>query len=235
MRELRDHIESIGDVLVTAPDGTQIPAGSAGRHPVCARAPGDQERGHVHVGYVLFDKKPGYAETDVVEEAREYLLGLIDTGDLVLACRGQFRVYRQLRERCSRRPEAGRDSAAGLVDHLHHPVPSVQVPVHQPPGFFGGGRGLGRRVHHDLALRPPWFLDFSIFGTSMRDLFQVQPINLSVAVWVGFLALFGIASDDGVCDGDPLEQYRFRRVVPVRWRPCAGRSSKAVCGGCGRA
>ena len=32
----------------------------------------------------------------------------------------------------------------------------------------------------------------------MRELFQVHPINLSVAVWVGFLALFGIASDDGV-------------------------------------
>ena len=32
----------------------------------------------------------------------------------------------------------------------------------------------------------------------MRELFQVHPINLSVAIWVGFLALFGIASDDGV-------------------------------------
>ena len=31
----------------------------------------------------------------------------------------------------------------------------------------------------------------------MRELFQVHSINLSVAVWVGFLALFGIASDDG--------------------------------------
>ena len=43
-----------------------------------------------------------------------------------------------------------------------------------------------------------WFLDFSIFGVNMRELFQVHPINLSVAIWVGFLALFGIASDDGV-------------------------------------
>ena len=32
----------------------------------------------------------------------------------------------------------------------------------------------------------------------MRELFQVHPINVSVAIWVGFLALFGIASDDGV-------------------------------------
>jgi Cu(I)/Ag(I) efflux system membrane protein CusA/SilA len=44
----------------------------------------------------------------------------------------------------------------------------------------------------------PWFLDFELFGRNVRDLFQVHPINLSVAIWVGFLALFGIATDDGV-------------------------------------
>jgi Cu(I)/Ag(I) efflux system membrane protein CusA/SilA len=44
----------------------------------------------------------------------------------------------------------------------------------------------------------PWFLNFDVFGVNMRDLFQMHPINLSVAIWVGFLALFGIASDDGV-------------------------------------
>ena len=32
-------------------------------------------------------------------------------------------------------------------------------------------------------------------------LFQVHTINMSVAVWVGFLALFGIATDDGVVMG----------------------------------
>ncbi len=40
----------------------------------------------------------------------------------------------------------------------------------------------------------------------MQNLFQIHPINLSVAVWVGFLALFGIASDDGVVMGTYLEQ-----------------------------
>lgn len=43
-----------------------------------------------------------------------------------------------------------------------------------------------------------WFLDFDVFGVNMRELFGVHTINLSVAIWVGFLALFGIASDDGV-------------------------------------
>jgi Cu(I)/Ag(I) efflux system membrane protein CusA/SilA len=41
-------------------------------------------------------------------------------------------------------------------------------------------------------------MDFSLFGHNLRELFQMGTINLSVAVWVGFLALFGIATDDGV-------------------------------------
>ena len=39
------------------------------------------------------------------------------------------------------------------------------------------------------------------------------PINLSVAVWVGFLALFGIATDDGVIMAT-YQQQAFRRNRP---------------------
>ena len=47
----------------------------------------------------------------------------------------------------------------------------------------------------------------------MRDLFQIQTINLSVAVWVGFLALFGIATDDGVLVATFLRDS-FKRNTP---------------------
>jgi Cu(I)/Ag(I) efflux system membrane protein CusA/SilA len=59
----------------------------------------------------------------------------------------------------------------------------------------------------------PWFLDFEILGTNMRDLFQVGPVNLSLAVWVGFLALFGIAADDNIVMATYLEE-KFRSVNP---------------------
>ncbi len=52
----------------------------------------------------------------------------------------------------------------------------------------------------------PWFLDVGFFGANLRDVFQMHPINLSVAVWVGFIALFGIASDNGVLIATYLEQ-----------------------------
>jgi len=50
-------------------------------------------------------------------------------------------------------------------------------------------------------------------GVHMRDLFQLHSINLSVAVWVGFIALFGIATDDGVIMGTYLTQV-FEKEKP---------------------
>ena len=55
----------------------------------------------------------------------------------------------------------------------------------------------------------PWFLN--VFG--FRELFNIGTMNLSVAVWVGFLALFGIATDDGVLIATYLDQ-RFAKVKP---------------------
>ena len=47
----------------------------------------------------------------------------------------------------------------------------------------------------------------------MRELFQIHSINLSIAVWVGFLALFGIATDDGVVMTTYINQ-QFQKSKP---------------------
>ncbi|MHC5022184.1 MAG: efflux RND transporter permease subunit, partial [Planctomycetota bacterium] len=62
-----------------------------------------------------------------------------------------------------------------------------------------------------------WFLAGHWFGVDWRTLFQVRPLNLSVAVWVGFLALFGIITDDGVVIGTYLHQsYDRERPDSIR-------------------
>ena len=56
-------------------------------------------------------------------------------------------------------------------------------------------------------------MNFNFFGENMRDIFQIETIQLSVAVWVGFLALFGIATDDGVLVATFLKDS-FRKNQP---------------------
>jgi len=58
-----------------------------------------------------------------------------------------------------------------------------------------------------------WFFNFSLFGVELREFFQMGTINMSVAVWVGFLALFGIAVDNGVVMATYLEQL-FEKKKP---------------------
>jgi len=74
-----------------------------------------------------------------------------------------------------------------------------------PLGNPAGGKDLA-----ELRTTQDWFLAFSLFGTDMRQMFQVHTINLSVAIWVGFLALFGIATDDGVLMATYLDDSRAR-------------------------
>jgi Cu(I)/Ag(I) efflux system membrane protein CusA/SilA len=165
-------------------------------------------------GYVLFDMKPGNAEVDVVEDCQRYLQAKIHSGELVLpsgisytfagSYENQIRAQKTLSIVL---PLA----MFAIFMILYFQFKSIPTTLLVFSGIFVAWAGGFILI---WLYSQSWVLDFSVFGTNMRDLFQVHTINMSVAVWVGFLALFGIASDNGVIQSTYLNQV-FRESKPA--------------------
>ena len=213
-RELRDSIEALGRILVPAPGGVQIPISQLTRIRYVRGPQVIKSEDTFLTGYVLFDKKEGWAEVDVVEHARAYLEEKIKNQELVLpsgvsytfagSYENQIRAEKKLRIVLPL-------SLFIIFLILYFQFNSVVTTVMVFSGILVAWAGGFILI---WCYGQPWFMDFTIFGNHMRDFFQVHSINLSVAVWVGFLALFGIASDNGVIMATYLDQT-FDRTRPA--------------------
>ncbi|MBN1635754.1 MAG: efflux RND transporter permease subunit [Deltaproteobacteria bacterium] len=212
MRELRDTIEDLGRILVPAPDGSRIPLAQIADIQYVRGPQMIKSEDTFLVGYVLFDKRPGYAEVDVVEQARNYLDYKIENGELEIPPGVSFNFAGNYENqvRAARTLRVVLPLALFIIfTILYLQFKSVSTSVMVFSGIVVAWAGGFILI---WLYAQSWFMDFSIFTVSMRELFQVHPINLSVAVWVGFLALFGIASDNGVVIATYLNQSFERRV-----------------------
>jgi Cu(I)/Ag(I) efflux system membrane protein CusA/SilA len=206
MRELRDDLESLGKILVPSANGTQIPLMQLADIRYDRGPEAIKSEDTFLVGYVLFDGKPGHAEVDVVEQARNYLNYKIKSGELQIPNGVNFSFtgnYENHIRSTSRLavilPVVLFIVFVILYLQFNSVTTSLLVFCCIPVAWAGGFIMI-------WLYGQPWFLDFNLFGTNMRELFHVRPINLSVAVWVGFLALFGIAADDNIVMATYLEQ-----------------------------
>jgi copper/silver efflux system protein len=219
-RELRGDPDEIGRILVSAGGGAggamAAAGGGSGARLAAAAGPTQIPLAEVAtieyvrgpemirsentfpVAYVTFGARAGLAEVEVVEQARAYLDEQARHGGLAV-------------------PEGVSYTFAGSYENQLHAAKTLRVvlPIALMLIFlilYFQFRSVPRTliVFSGIAVAwaggfvmiwlygQGWFADFGVFGTNMRDLFQLHAINLSVAVWVGFLALFGIAVDDGV-------------------------------------
>ena len=212
-RELRDSIEGIEGVLVPAPGGIQIPLAQLADIQYVRGPQVIKSEDTFLVGYVLFDKKPGAAEVDVVQDADRYLKQKIATGELDLPAGVSYTFAGSYENqvRSEKRLMIVLPAALFVIFMiLYFQFRSAVTTAMVFSGIFVAWSGGFLLI---WLYGQPWFLDFSLFGTSMRTLFQIHPINLSVAVWVGFIALFGIASDDGVIMATFLDQTFAKRKL----------------------
>ena len=166
------------------------------------------------VAYVTFDRVVGTAEVDVVEQAQRYLRDKIDNGSLKLPTGVSYSFAGSYENQI--RSQKTLMVVLPLAMLIIFLILFMQFNSVSTTGLVFSGIILAWAGGFILLwlYGQSWFLDFSLFGTGMRELFQVGPINLSVAVWVGFLALFGIASDNGVIVGTYLTQV-FERDNPT--------------------
>ncbi|MHC4345207.1 MAG: efflux RND transporter permease subunit [Planctomycetota bacterium] len=206
MRELRDQIETLGKILVPASDGSQIPMIQLAQIRYVRGPQAIKSEDTFLTGYVLFDKKPGHAEVDVVERCRTYLQQKTDSGGLVVPAGVSYSFAGTYENQVRAQKTLSIVIPMALLIIfmiLYFQFKSTLTSLLVFSGIIVAWAGGFLLIWF---YAQPWFLDFTVFGVNMRHLFQVHPINLSVAIWVGFLALFGIASDDGVVMCTYLEQ-----------------------------
>jgi len=209
-RELRDDPESLKKVLIATPTGAQIPLGQLIDLEYKKGPQAIKSEETFLVGYVLFDKRDGYAEVDVVNDAQSAIKDLIESGELVVPAGVSYKF------------SGSYENQVRAEKRLSIIVPLVLAVVFLILYFQFKSISTSLMVFSGIAMAfsggfimiwlygQGWFADFSVFGTNLRELFQMQTINLSVAVWVGFIALFGIATDDGVLIATYLDQSFVR-------------------------
>jgi Cu(I)/Ag(I) efflux system membrane protein CusA/SilA len=211
-RELRDRIDTLGRILVPGKEGSQVPLEQLAEIRYVRGPQVIKSEDTFLVGYVLFDKIEGQAEVDVVERAQDYLQQKRDSGELSLkGMEIEFAGNYQNQLRAERRLAIVLPLALlAIFLILYFQFRSVVTTLLVFSGIFVAWAGGFILL---WLYGEPWFLDFSLFGTDMRELFQVDTMTLTVAVWVGFLALFGIATDNGVIQSTYLDQV-FRERQP---------------------
>jgi Cu(I)/Ag(I) efflux system membrane protein CusA/SilA len=205
-REYRDDPEAIENLQMPTPVGNYIPLGQL--VDIQYRPGPDMIRGENSflVGFVLLDKNEGFSEVTVVEQAKDYLQGKIDSGELKVpdGVRFEFSGTYENQVRAEKRLAFVVPLCLVLIFLLlYFQFRAVSTTLFVFTGIamtFSGGFLMLWLFGLD------GFLNIDIWGTNLRDLFQMKAYNLSVAVWVGFIALFGIATDDGVVVATYLDQ-----------------------------
>jgi Cu(I)/Ag(I) efflux system membrane protein CusA/SilA len=219
-RELRDSVEALKNILIPAANGAHIPMSLVAKIEYVRGPMVIKSENTFLVSYVIFDKKPGFAEVNVVQDADKYLKHKVSTGELKLPPNTSY-WFAGSYEDAIRSEKTMMIVIPGTLLLvfliLYFQFGSVPTSLNVFSGIFVAWSGGFLLI---WLYSQPWFLDFNIFGINMRHLFQVRQYNLSVAVWVGFLALFGIATNDGVIYSTYLDQvfekHTFHSISEIR-------------------
>ncbi|HJK98869.1 MAG TPA: efflux RND transporter permease subunit, partial [Polyangiaceae bacterium LLY-WYZ-14_1] len=226
-REERGSVDALRRMPIAAPTGAQVPLGQLAELRYVSGPQAIKSEDTFPVTYVTFgvrreDGEPVASEVDVVDEARRRIDAAVAEGALDVPDGVSFTfagTYEQLVE-TERRLQVLIPIALALVFlllYLQFRRVSTTLIV-----FSGVALSVATGLTLVWLYGRPGFLDVTVLGRNLGALFQVGSVDLSVAVWVGVIALVGIATDNGVVLSTFLDQ-RFaaapsRTVAEVRAR-----------------
>lgn len=205
-REYRDNPEDLKRILIPTPSGVQVPLGELAAINYTRGPQLIKSENTFLVGYVIFDKKEGYAEVDVVENAQAYLAEKAEQGVFNVPAGVNYKFtgnYENQIRATKRLLIVIPISLIIIFLILYFQFRSLTAASLIFLGIFVAFSGGFIML---WLYSQSWFMNFSLGGIHLQDMFQIHTINLSVAVWVGFIALFGIATDDGVLISTYLKQ-----------------------------
>ncbi|HET8809975.1 MAG TPA: efflux RND transporter permease subunit, partial [Flavobacteriaceae bacterium] len=217
-RELRTSPEQIKNILVPTPTGAQIPLGQLVEVKYEKGPQMIKSENTFLVGYVLFDKRDDFAPVNTVNDAKQLIEEKIASRELTVPQGVSFEF------------SGNYENQVRAAKRLSILIP-ISIIVIFMLLYFQFKTVIASSIHFSgvfVALAggfimiwlygQPWFMDFAVAGVNMRELFQMDDINLSVAVWVGFIALFGISTNDGVLMGTYIHQLfeeRDPKTIPA--------------------
>ena len=213
-RELRGTPEDLENIYLPLSNGTSVPLSELVSLQYEQGPQVIKSEDSFLVGYILFDKENDFAEVDVVEAAKAAIQKSIDDADIKVPQGISFQFAGTYENQLHAEKTLSFVVplvlvAIFLILYLQFRSVSVSLMVFTGVAVaFAGGFILLWLYGQS------WFMNFSVAGMNLRELFNMGTVNLSVAVWVGFIALFGIATDDGVVMATYLKQT-FEKNTPT--------------------
>lgn len=233
-REERDSIEAIEGTLLTSTNGAQIPLSQVASIRYVRGPQMIKSEDTFLTSYITFGNDEGFTDVDVVEAAQVHLAEQRKSGALNVPAGVTWEfagAYKQKRELDRTLKLVVPISLFAIFILLYVQFRSTVTTLIIFTGILVAWSGGFILL---WLYGQPGFLAHEIFGVNLAQLFNVGPIALSAAVWVGFLALFGIATDDGVVittylqqlfeEENPTTREAIRETVVAaglrRVRPC---------------